>query len=85
MPTLIAWGERDRTIPVEHGRAAQRAIPHSRFVTLPGAAHFPHLERPRALAARSLTSSPRPSRALDEAAWQALLRGRSGARRRSAA
>src|SRR4051812_2718681 len=31
VPTLIAWGERDRTIPIEHGRAAHAAVPHSRF------------------------------------------------------
>ncbi|HEY8810572.1 MAG TPA: alpha/beta hydrolase, partial [Solirubrobacterales bacterium] len=28
MATLIVWGERDRTIPIEHGRAAHEAIPH---------------------------------------------------------
>src|SRR3954454_11328404 len=40
MPTLIAWGDRDRTIPIEHGLAAHRAVPASRFVTIPDAAHF---------------------------------------------
>jgi pimeloyl-ACP methyl ester carboxylesterase len=50
MPTLIVWGERDHTIPLRHGLAASRAIPHSRFRTLPGVAHFPHLEDPDALA-----------------------------------
>ncbi len=30
MPTLIVWGERDRTIPIEHGRAAHEAIAGSR-------------------------------------------------------
>src|SRR5450759_2105727 len=43
MPTMIVWGERDNTIPIEHGRLAHEAIPHSTFRTLPGAAHFPHL------------------------------------------
>jgi pimeloyl-ACP methyl ester carboxylesterase len=83
VPTLIAWGERDRTIPVAHGLAAHEAVPHSRFVTLPGAAHFPHLEQPAALAEalHEFIASTEPSR-LDEAAWQALLRGRSEARRR---
>jgi pimeloyl-ACP methyl ester carboxylesterase len=86
MPTLIAWGERDRTIPVEHGLAAQRAIPGSRFVTIPGAAHFPHLERPDALATALLDfiASTAPAR-FDDETWQALLRGRSAARPRSAA
>lgn len=50
MPTLIAWGDRDRTIPVEHGLAAAKAVPGSRFETIEGAAHFPHLERPEGLA-----------------------------------
>ncbi len=31
MPTLIVWGERDHTIPIEHGRRAHEAIPHSVF------------------------------------------------------
>jgi pimeloyl-ACP methyl ester carboxylesterase len=51
MATLIVWGERDRTIPIEHGRAAAEAIPHCRFETLPRAAHFPHLEDADGLAA----------------------------------
>ncbi|HTR88886.1 MAG TPA: alpha/beta fold hydrolase [Solirubrobacteraceae bacterium] len=51
MPTLYVWGERDNTIPLAHGREAQLASPGSRFATIPNAAHFPHLEDPRALAA----------------------------------
>ena len=84
MPTLIAWGERDRTIPPEHGRAAQRLIPGSRFVTIPGAAHFPHLERPDALAEALLDfiASTEPAQ-FDEEGWQEILRGRSSARPRS--
>ncbi len=50
VPTLVAWGDRDRTIPAEHGRAAAAAIPNARFELIEGAAHFPHLERPEALA-----------------------------------
>ena len=49
MPTLIVWGERDHTIPLAHGREAQREIPNCRFVTLPGVAHFPNLEDPAGL------------------------------------
>jgi pimeloyl-ACP methyl ester carboxylesterase len=51
MPTLIVWGERDRTIPLEHGLQAERSVPNCRFETLPGAAHFPNLEDPEGLAA----------------------------------
>lgn len=50
VPTLVVWGERDRTIPVAHGREAAAAIPSARFETIAGAAHFPHLERPAELA-----------------------------------
>ena len=35
-PMLVVWGERDHTIPMEHGLAAHRAIPGSRFVASPG-------------------------------------------------
>ena len=86
LPTLIAWGERDRTIPVEHGLAAQRAIPGSRFVTIPGAAHFPHLERPEELATAlaDFIATTAPAQ-FDEETWQAILRDRSPARPRSAA
>jgi len=50
VPTLIAWGDRDRTIPPDHGRAARDLIPDARFETIVNCAHFPHLEQPAALA-----------------------------------
>jgi pimeloyl-ACP methyl ester carboxylesterase len=50
MPTLVVWGERDRTIPLAHGQEAHAAIPNGRFETLPRAAHFPNLEDPEGLA-----------------------------------
>jgi pimeloyl-ACP methyl ester carboxylesterase len=85
VPTLIAWGERDRTIPIEHGRAAHAAVPHSRFVTLPGAAHFPHIEAPEMLATTLLDWIAQTEPAtLDEAAWHDLLRRRAAARPRAA-
>jgi pimeloyl-ACP methyl ester carboxylesterase len=85
VPTLIAWGEKDRTIPIEHGRAAHAAVPHSRFVTFPGAAHFPHLEAPAELAAAidDFIASTAPA-SLDEAAWHSLLRRRAQVRPRAA-
>jgi pimeloyl-ACP methyl ester carboxylesterase len=82
VPTLIVWGERDRTIPLEHGRAAHEAIPHSHFETLPKAAHFPHLEDPEGLATalgRFLeTTKPHP---IDDSAWGELLESRTPRRR----
>jgi pimeloyl-ACP methyl ester carboxylesterase len=83
VPTLIAWGERDRTIPPAHGVAAHETLPGSRHVTIPGAAHFPHLEAPEALAQalHEFIAETEPAR-LDEAAWRERLRGRSEVRRR---
>lgn len=50
VPTLIVWGERDRVIPAEHGRAAAAAMPASRLELMPGVGHFPHAERPERFA-----------------------------------
>lgn len=50
-PTMIVWGERDHTIPIEHGVKASETIPDCRFERLARAAHFPNLEDPEALAA----------------------------------
>jgi pimeloyl-ACP methyl ester carboxylesterase len=46
MPVLIVWGQRDPIIPVEHGRVAHEAIPHSRMVEIPDAGHWPQLDQP---------------------------------------
>jgi pimeloyl-ACP methyl ester carboxylesterase len=74
MPTMVVWGERDNTIPLRHGRDAHRAIPGSRFETLPRAAHFPHLEDPEALAAvlgNFLATTPAAH--IDDADWGAII------------
>jgi len=83
VPCLIVWGERDRTIPIEHGLAAHEAIPHSHFRTLPRAAHFPHLEDPvglaDALAEFLEATTPHPT---DDAEWSGILESRAPPRRR---
>lgn len=83
VPTLVAWGDRDRTIPVEHGRAAAAAIPNCRFELIEGAAHFPHLERPEALAdtLASFIAATEPH-ALDDEQLAELLATRTTTRRR---
>jgi pimeloyl-ACP methyl ester carboxylesterase len=80
MPTLVVWGERDRTIPIEHGRATHAAIPDSTFVTLPGVAHFPHIEDPAALAAAldGFLSATEPAD-YDDARLAEILTRRGGA------
>jgi pimeloyl-ACP methyl ester carboxylesterase len=83
MPTMIVWGERDNTIPLEHGRSAHEAIPHSYFRTLPGGAHFPHLEDPDALVRvlREFLADTDPCE-MDDADWGELLSRRSIRKRR---
>jgi pimeloyl-ACP methyl ester carboxylesterase len=74
MPTLIVWGERDHTIPLEHGLEAHRAAPGSRFETLPKAAHFPHIEDPEGLANVLLEFLRTSDTAqIDDADWAHLL------------
>jgi pimeloyl-ACP methyl ester carboxylesterase len=82
-PMLIVWGERDHTIPLEHGRAAHEAVPGSRFVTLPKAAHFPHIEDPDGLAGalQDWIATTEPGWH-DETTWRDVLRRRSPARPR---
>ncbi len=82
MPTMIVWGERDNTIPLQHGRKAHEAIPHSHFKTLPRAAHFPHLEDPEGLsqALREFIEDTRPGR-IDDADWGTVLARHSPPRR----
>jgi len=74
MPTLIVWGRRDRTIPPEHGRRMHEAVPHSHFVELARAAHFPHLEDPAGLAAalRSFVAESDPGSSRDSD-WAGLI------------
>jgi pimeloyl-ACP methyl ester carboxylesterase len=82
VPTMVVWGERDNTIPLEHGRAAHELIPNSRFETLPRAAHFPHLEDPEGLAAvlSDFLATTEPHW-LDDDDWNALITSRTAHRR----
>ncbi len=74
MPTRIVWGERDRTIPLEHGLEAHEAIPNCRFEALPRAAHFPNLEDPEGLAAalEDFLATTAPAY-IDDSEWGALI------------
>src|SRR5580700_1866385 len=49
--TLVLWGEQDGIAPPAYGEKLAAAIPHSRFHTIPGAAHYPQIEHPEAVAA----------------------------------
>lgn len=76
MPLLVVWGERDHTIPLHHGEAAHRAVPGSRFATIPKAAHFPHLERPDELAEILIEFIDATEPADADLDWQQILAGR---------
>jgi pimeloyl-ACP methyl ester carboxylesterase len=45
-PTLVLWGESDRVVSPDYGRAYRQAIPGSRFQIIARAGHYPHRERP---------------------------------------
>ncbi len=51
VPVLAVWGEADRMIPVEHGRAYAKAIPGAGFLLIAEAGHLPQLETPDRLLA----------------------------------
>jgi pimeloyl-ACP methyl ester carboxylesterase len=52
VPTLVLWGESDRIVTPEYGRAYAAAIPGARFETIAAAGHHPHVEQPAAFVAR---------------------------------
>jgi pimeloyl-ACP methyl ester carboxylesterase len=83
IPTLIVWGERDNTIPIDHGRRTHAAIPNSSFSTLPAAAHFPHLEEPEWLSRLlgEFIASTEPG-IIEDADWGSVLSHRSPRSRR---
>jgi pimeloyl-ACP methyl ester carboxylesterase len=86
LPTLIVWGERDNTIPIQHGLAAHALIPQSRFVSLPGAAHFPNLEDPEGLADALLDWLDETEPGLiEDSEWGAIVGSRSPRRQRPGA
>jgi pimeloyl-ACP methyl ester carboxylesterase len=84
IPTLIVWGERDHTIPIEHGRLAHEAIAGSSFRTLAEAAHFPHLDDPTGLSEllREFITATEPG-LIEDADWGALIARRSPRSRRA--
>ncbi|PXY18906.1 alpha/beta fold hydrolase [Prauserella muralis] len=44
--TLVVSGDRDRLVTPEHSRALAELLPRARYVEIPGAGHYPYLERP---------------------------------------
>lgn len=49
-PTLILWGDRDKTLGTQDARKFEQTIPHSQLVWIKGADHAPHIFEPAAIA-----------------------------------
>lgn len=49
-PTLILWGQKDKTVPLENAYLLREKIPQSILETIPNASHTPNLEFPEKLA-----------------------------------
>lgn len=45
-PTVVLWGESDRVVDTDYGRAFAQAVPGAQFVPLPGTGHMPQVETP---------------------------------------
>jgi pimeloyl-ACP methyl ester carboxylesterase len=48
VPVKLIWGESDRIVTPEYGRAYAGLIPGAEFAIIPGAGHHPELEQPDA-------------------------------------
>jgi pimeloyl-ACP methyl ester carboxylesterase len=62
VPTLILWGESDRIVTPDYGRAYAGLIPGARFDIIAAAGHHPELEQPHAFVdrvARFIAEQPR--------------------------
>jgi pimeloyl-ACP methyl ester carboxylesterase len=55
VPALVLWGEADRIVDADYGRAFAAAIPGARFELLPRTGHVPQMETPEVLL-RALTA-----------------------------
>ncbi|MCI4343322.1 MAG: alpha/beta hydrolase [Thermoplasmata archaeon] len=49
VPTLVLWGESDRIVDPEYGRAYASSIPNAQFELLRNAGHLPQIETPEQL------------------------------------
>lgn len=44
-PTMVVWGESDKVVTPDYGKAFAKAIPGATFAMIEKAGHFPHLEQ----------------------------------------
>ena len=50
VPTTIAWGTRDRVLPVRQAAIARKRLPSARHMSLPGCGHVPMIDDPELVA-----------------------------------
>lgn len=48
-PTLIIWGKKDKTLPLEDGAVLEKIIPNSEVKIIEGSDHNPHRKKPEQL------------------------------------
>jgi pimeloyl-ACP methyl ester carboxylesterase len=51
VPSLVLWGEADGIVTPAYGEKLVAALPNARFERIAGAAHYPQIEQPEAVAA----------------------------------
>lgn len=49
-PALVLWGEEDGIVTPRYGERLTAALPDARFARIAGAAHYPQIEQPEAVA-----------------------------------
>jgi pimeloyl-ACP methyl ester carboxylesterase len=50
LPSLVMWGAEDGIVAPAYGEKLAAALPHARFERIAGAAHYPQIEQPEAVA-----------------------------------
>jgi len=48
VPSLVVWGDDDKVVGPDYGRAFARAIPGAKFAGVPRAGHYGYMEQPEA-------------------------------------
>ena len=45
IPTLLIWGEQDKTVPFDQAKDVQASLKNARFHSIPNSGHIPHYEK----------------------------------------
>jgi pimeloyl-ACP methyl ester carboxylesterase len=54
VPTIIIWGDKDQSVPIEDAHLINEKIKNSKLVIIPGADHLMHKQLPEVLAEKVL-------------------------------